>query len=68
MPLLSIPTNSSDELVEFGRIYEGNVFEKDGVLNAVVVEYNNKNYTLYKDRNFSELVNKLDPYKTISYI
>ena len=61
-------TNSSDELVEFGRIYEGNVFEKDGVLNAVVVEYNNKNYTLYKDRNFSELVNKLDPYKTISYI
>ena len=63
-----MPTSGSDEPVEFGRIYEGNVFEKDGVLNAVVVEYNNKNYTLYKDRNFSELVNKLDPYKTISYI
>ena len=61
-------TNSSDEPVEFGRIYEGNVFEKDGDLNAVVVEYNNKNYALYKDRNFSELVSKLDPYKTISYI
>ena len=63
-----MPTNDSDEPVEFGRIYEGNVFEKDGDLNAVVVEYNNKNYTLYKDRNFSELVSKLDPYKTISYI
>ena len=63
-----MPTNGSDEPVEFGRIYEGNVFEKDGELNALVVEYNNKNYSLYKDRNFSELVNKLDPYKTISYI
>lgn len=68
LPLLSMPTNNSDEPVEFGRIYEGNVFEKDGDLNAVVVEYNNKNYALYKDRNFSELVSKLDPYKTISYI
>ena len=38
LPLLSMPTSGSDEPVEFGRIYEGNVFEKDGDLNAVVVE------------------------------